>query len=1320
MKHLELSMPQKNIWEMMKKYEGSCIGNIGGILYLHGKIEEKEVYQAVSRTQYLHPALRLCVNQEGKLYLASSLDVDFTVIDATKYTQSQMDEEMQRLMNRPFFARDKILVKYYLFKKKNECQLMGIYHHLICDGIALQKIVKQVYTLLYDRENPDWMSSVSPDMRFINALQEKEKEERGNISASQRKFLARYKQEKFVFPHRRGKDTGEAGIYRRWIKEEEWVRLFQEDKKESWTAEELYEGALAWYYAEITGQDQVSLGRVMLNRRKREIDCVGMYANTLPLLIQTNPEQSFLALCMQIRQEHFSLLKNSHFSIKEIKEFHHLTGKLYETCITYRPFKRLPGERSGMVREIESEVVEVPLRLMIDEHAHGILLTYKYQKEVYTEKEIHTLDKTLEKIIAEGLKGKRQQEITIYDEQEGNIRKQNHRNENRKNENLKNENYRNENQIDKSDVPDICACFFEKAGSHPHETLWIDLSAEPVVTITYGTAANMVIWLGEKIRNQIYAGTKRMEKSEDPQKQPIIGLYLKRSYRLPLAMLAILSIEGIFYPVDIRETENRLNEIRHQADLLLTEEMLTDWMEQWKREQNVLKKKKGVFFEQSKREHYKDRDILAYRMSTSGSTGQPKVAEIYRRSLNLRLVWMIQEFSMEGSRILQKTKDTFDVSLWELLLPAMAGGSLVLISDGKETDPAYLWQAIKKYKIDQVHFVPSMLSVFMSWVEKNKEVGKETFLCENVIVSGEELRADLVRRFIAVFCETAIYNLYGPAECTIDVSYHRCRPGEKIVPIGKPIWNTQLKTVNQKRQEIPFGYIGEILILGDLVGKGYVNNEGSKDKRFLSFKGKRGYLTGDLGYVDDQGEIVYVGRTDREIKHRGMRVNLSAIEKETAALSGITHAAALVEEKHLLLFVETTWTKEQVKSSLAKYLPPRYLPDILFVLERMPYNKNGKCDYKALSQLYRKKSRQKGERKDSGEDWHNGEDARKVKTIEEDIFLSINKVTGTKWISLDDPMFDCGLDSLTVVELVLELEQKGYAVSFADVYETGTAKKLARRIFEKNKEEKGVLRIYPDWISPGKEWKKVTCPREERQDKKRKLVVAVPYAGADIYFFHSLAEQLMAEGYTFLACATGEKMQTVEKIAEEVETELTALIEKKETELVLLGCCVGAALTLALARRLESNPLVKIRLVLAGSLPTFFVGTKGRKKKKMLLWDLLPQKAGERFLSCLYGEKVHLSETMYERLKKEARIYVDYFEKMRWEKSEVQADATVIFGKKDLLTFGYRKRYFQWKNFIKGNINLVEIPDAAHYFVSSCADTVAESILTGEKRNKGR
>lgn len=594
MKYLKMSMPQMNIWEMMKKYEGSCIGNIGGILHLHGKIEEKEVYQAVSRTQYLHPALRLCVNQEGNLYLSTSADVDFTVIDATKYTREQMDEEMQRLMNCPVFARDKILVRYYLFKKEDNWKLMGVYHHLICDGIALQKIVKQVYALLYDREDPGWKPSALPDIRFIASLQRtEEKEEKRNLSTAQKKFFARYQQENFVFPHRRGKDTGEAGIYRRWIKKEEWERLFSDEKKEAWTAEELYEGAFAWYYAEITGEKQVSLGRVMLNRRKKEMDCVGMYANTLPLLIRTDAEQSFCSLCMQIRQEHFSLWKNSDLSVKEIRQWQGLTGKLYETCITYRPWKRLPGEQRGLVREIESEVVEVPLRLMIDQHTHGILLTYKYQKEVYTEKEIGILDKTLERIIREGLSGKTRREIKVCDKQQGKDGNQKHGEQKQKKQK-----YREETHTEQKDIPDIFDCFFKEACLHPREILWIDLSAEKVKTVTYEEATQMVVWLGEKIRIQKEmpgAGNKSVEKPETAQRQPVIGLYLKRSYRLSLAMLAVLSIEGIFYPVDIREKGNRLKAMQRQVDLLLTEELLTAWIEQWKREKAVLEKQTGVF-----------------------------------------------------------------------------------------------------------------------------------------------------------------------------------------------------------------------------------------------------------------------------------------------------------------------------------------------------------------------------------------------------------------------------------------------------------------------------------------------------------------------------------------------------------------------------------------------------------------------------------------------------------------------------------------------------------------------------------------------------
>ena len=384
------------------------------------------------------------------------------------------------------------------------------------------------------------------------------------------------------------------------------------------------------------------------------------------------------------------------------------------------------------------------------------------------------------------------------------------------------------------------------------------------------------------------------------------------------------------------------------------------------------------------------------------------------------------------------------------------------------------------------------------------------------------------------------------------------------------------------------------------------------------------------------------------------------------------------------------------------------------MMEKIPCNKNGKCDYRALSEFYQEQIKQNGGKKSSDTERDDHENPRRIKSEEEDILCSINKVTGTGWIAPDDFIFDCGLDSLSVVELILELEQKGYTARFADVYETGTVKKLAQRIMEKNREEDRILRLYSDWIPLGREQETQKQAQKEKTEEKAKLVVAVPYAGTDPYLFHALAEKLTARGYTFLACAAEKKEQTVEELAEKIEKELTPWIQKEDTEIVLFGCCVGAALTLALGQRLERHPSVTLRLVLAGSLPASFLGTKAIKKKRILLWDLLSQKAGECFLSCLYGEKVHLSEAMYERLKEEARMYVDYFEKIRWEKSVVKADATVIFGKKDLLTLGYGKRYFQWKNFIEGNIRLVEIPGAAHYFVRSCGETVAEAVLFGE------
>ena len=193
-----------------------------------------------------------------------------------------------------------------------------------------------------------------------------------------------------------------------------------------------------------------------------------------------------------------------------------------------------------------------------------------------------------------------------------------------------------------------------------------------------------------------------------------------------------------------------------------------------------------------------DPDDLAYVIYTSGSTGRPKgVANAHRGVVN-RLLWMQDRYGLEpGDVVLQKTPFSFDVSVWELFWPLQVGARLVIAEPGGHRDPAYLVQTIVRHGVDTIHFVPSMLRLFL----EHPAAASCTSL-RRVICSGEALARDLQDRFFAVLPGAELHNLYGPTEAAIDVTAWQCRPEDprRVVPIGAPIANTTIHILDDRLQ----------------------------------------------------------------------------------------------------------------------------------------------------------------------------------------------------------------------------------------------------------------------------------------------------------------------------------------------------------------------------------------------------------------------------------------------------------------------------------------------------------------------------------------
>src|SRR5690606_17782150 len=223
-------------------------------------------------------------------------------------------------------------------------------------------------------------------------------------------------------------------------------------------------------------------------------------------------------------------------------------------------------------------------------------------------------------------------------------------------------------------------------------------------------------------------------------------------------------------------------------------------------------------------------DHLAYLLYTSGSTGTPTGVGVTHRALVNRLRWMQHEYPLDHTdAVLQKTPATFDVSVWEFFWPLQTGARLVVARPDGHRDPAYLARLIREEQVTTAHFVPSMLSVFVT----DTEVG-DCVTLRRVFCSGEALPPATVRDFRAALPVPQLHNLYGPTEAAVDVTYWECPPDPVTVPIGAPVWNTRTYVLDHALRPVAPGAVGELYLSGVQLARGYLGQAPLTAERFVA------------------------------------------------------------------------------------------------------------------------------------------------------------------------------------------------------------------------------------------------------------------------------------------------------------------------------------------------------------------------------------------------------------------------------------------------------------------------------------------------------
>ncbi|KAF1029537.1 MAG: Gramicidin S synthase 2 [Pseudomonas sp.] len=339
----------------------------------------------------------------------------------------------------------------------------------------------------------------------------------------------------------------------------------------------------------------------------------------------------------------------------------------------------------------------------------------------------------------------------------------------------------------------------------------------------------------------------------------------------------------------------------------------------------------------------------AYVIYTSGSTGLPKGVINEHAGVVNRLLWMQDAYGLTArDTVLQKTPFSFDVSVWEFFWPLFTGARLVMARPGGHKDPAYLCQVIEAEQVTTLHFVPSMLDVFLAHGDVSQAAGLQRVMC-----SGEALPGSLVRRFKAQLPGIGLYNLYGPTEAAVDVTAWNCaRPAvPDNTPIGKPIANTRMYVLDAQLQPVPLGVIGELFIGGVQVARGYLNRPELTAERFLNdpFTHGRLYRTGDVGRFLPDGNIEYLGRNDDQVKIRGLRIELGEIQARLTEYASVKEAAVIARDERLVAYYTGPQADiEHLRAHLLERLPDYMVPALFVHLDALPLSPNGKLDRKAL------------------------------------------------------------------------------------------------------------------------------------------------------------------------------------------------------------------------------------------------------------------------------------------------------------------------------------------------------------------------------------
>ena len=1022
----KISSAQKRIYFSTKvSGNSSILYNIPNAILIDGKIDVNKLEKCLNTLISRHESFRtyFVLNDENVVQkIKESITFKLTVENNANF------ENLQNYFKefiKPFDLSKAPLFRAKLLNFTNEkSALLVDMHHIISDGASLSILTYELSKLYNDENLDDLLITYKDFAEFEN-----EQFQTDLFKESEKYWLNQFEGELPIL-------NLPTTYSRPAVQTFEGKKIYssinlQTKQKIDKLAKTLditpYMLLLSIYYillSKYTSQDDIIIGSPIVGRDILETqNLIGMFVNTLALRNKVDVSLSFKDFVLKIKQNILNSHKYQTYPFDELVNKLNIKrdtsrNPLFDTMFIYQnnrydkiKFNNINAEYympDAGISKFDLSLEALPIN-------NEIKLSFEYSTKLFSEEFIQNLSNhylNILDVVLENIDTKIE-DICILSKEEKNKILYDFNNTN---------SYYNENKT-------ISQLFEEQAEKTPDNIAVVCENK----TLTFRQ-------LNEKANSLAH-----LLKDNGITRNSLVGIMVNRSLEVIIGILAVLKAGGAYIPIDPTYPQDRIKYMLESSNtqILLTKKYL----------ENNIDFKNKLFIDLGNDEIYSlpnnnldninAPEDLIYCIFTSGSTGLPKGVMINHKVISNFTHYCNNYVDYLKNpvydTIVSITTISFDLFVYEALISLQKGLKLIISNENEQTTPQLLNNLIETNNATILQSTPSVMQIFLNNIDNMPALRTLKY----VILAGEQLPLSLVQSLNEL--NIIVYNGYGPSEthyCTLT------KMDNTLITIGKPICNSQMYILDKKLNPVPVGITGDIYISGDCVGKGYLNNKELTNQSFIQnpfIPNTIMYKSGDLGTYLNDGNILCLGRSDHQIKIRGLRIELGEIESLILKYPHIQKVTVVKQTIQNREFISAYFVgnKRIIINELRKYLShslPKYMiPSYYIALDNLPYTPNGKIDKKALplpSEILNI----------SKEEYI----APKTK-LQKQLVHIFEKLLNTKPIGINDNFFELGGDSLLAMNLNVELQKISNKITYQDIFRFPTISELEELIESNDK-----------------------------------------------------------------------------------------------------------------------------------------------------------------------------------------------------------------------------------------------------------------------------